>query len=165
MQEPDLIGTLRNLREQGIQFILVGGLAAVLNGAPVHTYDVDVVHSLEPANIERLLKFLQEIDAIFRIQPERRLRPTASHLAAGGHLNLLTNLGPLDLLGTIGPGLSFSDLLPLSHEMAIGEGIRIRVLNLETLISIKEQLASEKDLAVLPILRQTLRELKKSRGV
>ena len=94
-----------------------------------------------------------------------RLSPTASHLAAGGHLNLLTNLGPLDLLGTIGQGLSFSDLLPLSHEMSIDQGIRIRVLNLETLISIKEQLASEKDLAALPILRQTLRELKKSRSV
>ena|SRR5437016_5917352 len=165
MQEPDLIGTLRGLCERGIQFILVGGMAAVLNGAPVHTYDVDVVHSREPANIERLLSFLQEIDAIFRIQPERRLSPTASHLAAGGHLNLLTNLGPLDLLGTIGQGLSFSDLLPLSHEMSIDQGIRIRVLNLETLISIKEQLASEKDLAALPILRQTLRELKKSRSV
>ena len=160
MQKPDLIGTLLSLCEHDIQFILVGGLAAVLDGAPVQTYDVDVVHSREPVNIERLVSFLEEIDAVFRIQPERRLRPTVSHLE-GGQLNLLTNLGPLDLLGTIGQGLSFSDLLPLSHEMAIAEGIRIRVLNLETLISIKEQLASEKDLAVLPILRQTLRELRK----
>ncbi len=165
MPERKVIATLRSLCERDIQFVLVGGLAAVLNGAPVDTYDVDVVHSREPANIERLLSFLQEIDAVFRIQPERRLRPTASHLAGGGHLNLITSLGPIDLLGTIGPGLSFSDLLPLSHEMAISEGMRIRVLNLETLISIKEQLASEKDLAVLPILRQTLRELKKSRSV
>src|SRR5713226_3497627 len=123
MQEPDLIGTLRSLCGRGIQFILVGGLAAVLDGAPVHTYDVDVVYAQEPANIQRLLKFLQEIDAIFRIQPERRLRPTESHLTAGGHLNLLTSLGPIDLLGTIGQGLSFSDLLPLSNAMAIGEGI------------------------------------------
>src|SRR5260221_1007240 len=156
MQEPDLIETLRSLCERGIQFILVGGLAAVLNGAPVHTYDVDVVYAQGQGSIERLLSFLQEIDAVFRIQPERRLRPTASHLSAGGHLNLMTSLGHLDLLGTIGQQLSFSDLLPLSHEMAIGEGIRIRVLNLETLISIKEQLASEKDLAVLPILRPTV---------
>src|SRR6266404_6774334 len=165
MPERKVIATLRSLCERDIQFVLVGGLAAVLNGAPVDTYDVDVVHSREPANIERLLSFLQEIDAVFRIQPERRLPPTASHLAGGGHLNLITSLGPIDLLGTIGPGLSFSDLLPLSHEMAISEGMRIRVLNLETLISIKEQLASEKDLAILPILRQTLRELKKSRSV
>jgi len=161
MQEPDLIGTLRSLCERDIQFVLVGGLAAVLKGAPIQTYDVDLVYSREPANVERLLNFLQEIDAVFRIQPERRLRPTVSHLAAGGHLNLLTNLGPLDLLGTIGQGLSYSDLLPLSDEMAISEGIRVRVLNLETLISIKERLGSEKDVAVLPILRQTLLESKK----
>jgi len=161
MPERKVIATLRTLCERDIQFVLVGGLAAVLNGAPIQTYDVDVVYSLEPANIESLLSFLQDIDAIFRIQPERRLRPTASHLTAGGHLNLLTSLGPLDLLGSIGQGLGYSDLLPLSDEMAISEAVRVRVLNLETLILVKEQLASEKDLAVLPILRQTLRELKK----
>jgi hypothetical protein len=165
MPESKLIATFRGLHKRDIQFIVVGDLAASLHGATGLTYEVSLVYLLEPANIERLLSFLQEIDAVFRIQPERRLRPTASHLAGGGHLNLITSLGPLDLLGTIGQGLSFSDLLPLSREMMIDQGIRIRVLNLETLISIKEELASEKDLAALPILRQTLRELKKSRGV
>jgi len=89
------------------------------------------------------------------------LRPTVSHLAASVHLNLLTRYGPVDLLATIGENFSFSDLLPHSDEMDIGEGIRVRVLNLETLISIKEHLASEKDLAMLPILRQTLLEMRK----
>jgi hypothetical protein len=161
MPEGKLFATLRTLCESDIQFIVVGGLAAVLNGAPVQTYDVDVVYSREQANIDRLLKFLQEIDAIFRIQPERRLRPARSHLAADGHLNLLTRYGPVDLLATIGQNLGYSDLLPHSTEMVIGEGRYVRVLDLETLISIKEQLATEKDVAVLPILRQTLREMKK----
>jgi len=165
MQERKLIATLRSLCQRDIQFVLVGGLAAVLNGAPIHTYDVDVVYSREPANIEGLLNFLQEIDAVFRIQPERRLRPTDGHFAAGGHLNLLTSLGPLDLLGSIGQGLGYSDLLPLSDEMAISDGIRVRVLNLETLISIKERLGSEKDAAVLPILRRTLQESKKKSSI
>lgn len=164
MPESKFVAILRRLCEHDIQFVVVGGLAATLNGAPVQTYDVDLVYSREPANIERLLTFLKEIDAIFRIQPERRLRPTESHLAGGGHLNLLTSLGPLDVLGTIGKGLSFSDLLPLSHEIAISEEIRVPVLNLQTLISIKEQLASEKDVAMLPLLRRTLGELKKRGG-
>ena len=43
--------------------------------------------------------------------------------------------------------------------MDIGGGISVRVLNLETIISIKEQLASEKDLVGLPILRRTLSDL------
>jgi predicted nucleotidyltransferase len=161
MPEGKLFATLRILCESDIQFIVVGGLAAVLNGAPVQTYDLDLVYSRKQANVDRLLNFLQEIDAIFRIQPERRLRPARSHLAAGGHLNLLTRYGPVDLLVAIGQNLGYSDLLPHSNEMDIGEGIRVRVLNLEMLISIKEQLASEKDVAVIPILRQTLREMKK----
>jgi len=157
MPESKLFETLRTLRTSDIQFVVVGGLAAVLKGAPIQTYDIDLVYSREPANIDRLLTFLREIDAIFRLQPERRLRPAASHLAVGGHLNLLTRYGLVDLLATIGDNLSYADLLPLSDDMEIGEGIRVRVLNLETLISIKERLASDKDLAVLPILRQTLR--------
>jgi len=161
MPEGKLIAALRALSERDIQFIVVGGLAAVLNGAPVQTYDIDLVYSREQTNVDRLLLFLPEIDAIFRMQPERRLRPTASHLAGGGHLNLVTSYGPVDLLATVGANLSFSDLLPLSDKMDIGEGLRIQVLNLETVISIKEQLASDKDLAVLPILRQTLREMRK----
>ena len=165
MQESKLVATLRKLCESDIQFIVVGGLAAVLNGAPVQTYDVGLVYSREPANVDRLMHFLRDIDAIFRIQPERRLRPTGSHLAGGGHLNLLTRYGPIDLLATIGQNLNFSDLLPHSNEMDIGDGIRVRVLNLETLISVKEQLGSEKDVAMLPVLRQTLRELNKNKGI
>ncbi|MGA7415462.1 MAG: hypothetical protein WBW33_33635, partial [Bryobacteraceae bacterium] len=71
-------------------------MAAVLQGAPIQTYDVDLVYSLDPANRERLLKVLESLDAIFRMQPERRLRPAESHLAGGGHLNLITRYGPLD---------------------------------------------------------------------
>ena len=119
----------------------------------MQTYDIDIVYSREQGNVDRLLNVLREIDAFFRLQPERLLRPTASHLAGSGHLNLMTRYGPVDLLTTIGENFSFADLLPHSDEMNIGEGIRVRVLNLETLISVKEKLASEKDLAVLPLLR------------
>jgi predicted nucleotidyltransferase len=156
-----LAATLRALRDGTVDFILVGGLSAVINGAPVHTYDVDIVHSREPENVARLLPVLESLDAVFRIQPERRLKPNATHLTGAGHLNLVTRYGPLDLLGTIGRDLGYPDLLPHSAEMDIGGGTRIRVLNLEKLIAIKEELAGEKDRAMLPILRRTLEETKK----
>lgn len=164
MQETSFVEILRRLETSKAQFIVVGGVAAALNGAPVQTYDVDLVYSRNPDNIQRLLSVLESLDTVFRLQPERRLRPTASHLAASGHLNLLTRSGPLDLLATIGKNLGYEDLLPHSSEMDIGAGIRIRVLNLEMLIALKEQLANEKDIAVLPILRQTLKESKKKRA-
>ena len=162
MPQGKLISALKDLCGKDIRFVLVGGLAAALHGAPGQTYDVDVVYSPEPENIQRLLDFLREADAVFRIQPHRSLRPNESHLAGGGHLNLLTRYGPVDLLGTIGNHLGYADLLPHSIEMDIGEGMHIRVLDLETIIAVKEQLATEKDLAALPALYQTLRQKKKS---
>ena len=160
--ERKLSALLRALHEKGVEFVLVGGLAGVLNGAPISTFDVDIVHSRTPENITRLLPALESLDSIFRIQPARKLRPDASHLAGPGHLNLLTRYGPLDLLGTIGADLNYQDLLPHSADVTIGDGIRIRVLDLETLIAIKEALAGEKDRAMLPILRQTLNERRKT---
>lgn len=161
MPEGKLTSVLRDLARREIRFILVGGLAAVLHGAPVHTYDVDVVYCRQPENIRRLLDFLTDADAIFRTQPERKLRPDESHMGRG-HLNLLTRYGPLDLLGTIGNGLDYDALLPRSTPMSIGAGVSISVLNLEAIIAIKEQLGTEKDLAVLPTLRRTLKESRES---
>lgn len=152
-----LLGTFRILSERSVQFIVVGGVAALMNGAPVQTYDVDMVYAREPENTARLLQVPQEIEAVFRVQPERRLRPNESHIAERGHLNLLTNYGSVDLLATIGDNLGYWELLSHTTEMEIEDGIRIRVLDLETIISLKEQLASDKVLAVLPILRQTLK--------
>jgi len=161
MQESRFAACLIALEQSGAEFILVGGLAAVLQGAPVQTYDVDIVYSRSTENIERLIAVLRSLDAVFRIQPERRISPNATHLQGGGHLNLLTRLGPLDLLATIGEGLAYADLLPYSEELLIAAAVRIKVLKLEQIIAVKEKLGSEKDAAVLPILRQTAREAKK----
>jgi len=158
MPETDFAATLCALAGGGVDFILVGGLAAALSGVPAQTYDVDIVHSREAPNVERLLKVLDSLDAVFRIQPQRRIKPAESHLTGKGHLNLITRYGPLDLLGTIGRDLGYPELLPHSTEMDIGDGVSIHVLDLEMLIGLKEELGGEKDRAMLPILRRTLEE-------
>src|SRR6185369_14308855 len=151
---------LADLRARSIDFVVVGGIAAVLDGAPVQTLDLGLVYSLEPENIDRLLTFLRDADAIFRMQPERRLRPGRTHLVAGGQLNLQTRFGPVDLLGSIGQNLGYPDLLPHSREFEVADMVSVRVLDLETIIAVKEYLNTDKDRAVLPVLRETLRRLK-----
>ena len=42
--------------------------------------------------------------------------------------------------------------------MEIGEGVRVRVLDLETVIATKEESGGEKDRDMLPLLRRTLEE-------
>ena len=85
-----------------------------------------------------------------------------AHLSSPGHQLLMTRFGPLDLLGTIGAGHSYGDLLQHSDEIKIGN-LRLRVLSLEKLIEVKEETGFEKDKAILPVLRQTLLERRKGR--
>jgi hypothetical protein len=153
---------LRVLLNHRVEFVLVGGVAALLHGAPINTFDVDVVHSTEPENVDRLLCALDELDAVYRMQPDRRLRPDRSHLSSPGHQLTVTRFGPLDLLGAIGANRVFSSLAPLSSEMDLAPDVRVRVLNLEALIAVKEEAGSAKDLAVLPILRRTLKTARES---
>jgi hypothetical protein len=162
MAERRLTAMVRALHDAGVDFLVVGGLAAVLNGVPMNTFDVDVVHRRTEENLDRLMPVLGALDAVYRIQPERRLRPVKSALLSAGHQNLLTKYGPLDLLGTIGNDLSYEELVPRSREMLIAEGVRVRILNLETLIEVKEQLDGEKDRAMLPILRRALERKNRS---
>jgi hypothetical protein len=115
----------------GVDFILAGGVAGALRRVPVSTLEIGVVPSMDVANIERLRAVLESLDAVFRSQPERRLKPTASHLAGSGPLAVVTRYGPLDVLGTIGLGLAYEELLPQTVSMDIGGGTAVRVLDLE----------------------------------
>lgn len=148
------------LHRHGIEFIVVGGLAAVIQGAPVHTLDLDVVYARTPDNIERLLVLLAELDARFRTDP-RELRPDASHLRSTGHKLLKTKFGVLDLLGTIEENTTYEDLLGDSEVVEVA-GYETRVLSLERLISVKEKLTRPKDRLMLTILRATLDERRRT---
>jgi predicted nucleotidyltransferase len=63
----------------------------------------------------------------------------------------------VDVLGQIGNGRRYEDLLPDAFAINVGGAI-VRVLGLSALIRTKEEAGREKDLAVLRILRQTLLE-------
>jgi hypothetical protein len=155
---PRFLEILKVLTRHRVDFIVVGGVSAVLHGAPVTTFDLDVVHARNPENVARLLSALGELDGIYRAQPQRQLRPSESHLASPGHQLLLTKFGPLDVLGIIGKSRTWEDLDGHTRTLEVEPGVAIRVLDLETLIAVKEELGFPKDTAVLPVLRQALRE-------
>jgi predicted nucleotidyltransferase len=148
---------LRRLAANDVEFIVVGMMAGVLRGAPLLTADLDLVHRRSAENVSRLLDVLAGLDAIYRHDP-RRLRPAESHLMGPGHQLLVTTYGDLDCLGTVGEGQSYEDLLDRAPELDIGDGLVARVIDLPTLIELKEKAGRPKDLAVLPVLRATLAE-------
>jgi hypothetical protein len=140
-EEFDFETILKVLAGFDVDFIVVGGLCAVLHGAPIQTYDLDIVHSRDSVNLERLENALRELGAYYREHRHRRLLPEAARMATPGH-----------------------PLLPHTVELALDETLWIRILDLATLIVTKQEAGREKDKLVLPILRRTLEEINRGRS-
>jgi hypothetical protein len=160
MESAKYLPLLRVLVGHQVEFILVGGLAAVLQGAPIVTGDVDIIHLRTTENVAKLFAALGELEAVYRIDP-RRLRPTEAHLTGPGHALLSTKFGDLDVLGTIFADTSYEGLVGDALEVELGE-VTIHVLRLERLIQSKEYTGRGKDLAMLPALRAALEQAKKT---
>jgi hypothetical protein len=146
---------LELLDEHGVEFIVVGGVAAVLHGAPVTTFDIDTLVKIDADNADKLLAALTALDARYR-DHSGSVRPTKEDVMAGGHLLLMTNAGPLDVLGFIGQNRRYDEVADKTASVRIGR-LPIRVLDLETLIEEKRALGRDKDLAVVRLLETVLR--------
>lgn len=92
------------LSRHEVEFIVVGGVAAVLLGAPLVTFDTDIVHARNPENIERLVGALAEVDAYYRQHPEKRWGPRPELLMGKGHHLFATTAGSVDVLCTVTEG-------------------------------------------------------------
>jgi hypothetical protein len=157
----DLGAILEGLVLAGVDFILVGGLAAVVQGAPVTTMDVDIVHSQSPENIARLLGYLTSIDAFHRRPDAKLIKPQVGDISGKGHALFTTRLGPIDVLAVIEDGKAYGDLLEHTVEIEF-RNRPIRVLDLEMLVQLKKNSPDPKDRQRLPVLEETLRQLKES---
>jgi hypothetical protein len=73
--------------------------------------------------------------------------------------------GFLTAFSDLGPGRTYADLLDHTVEIDLGDGLKVRVLDLETHIAIREEVGGEKDIAALPVLRRTLAEKRRAEGL
>lgn len=156
-EEADLESLLDALGRAGVEFIVVGGAAAVLHGAPVATQDLDIVPRTDAKNIDRLMALLTELDARVRDLAGREVRPDPAVLRGIGQIALTTRRGPLDLLCRLHDGRDYSALLPHTVEVTDGS-LRLRVIDLPTLIGIKSSTGRARDRLLLPLLIALERE-------
>ena len=161
MESHRYLPLLKILDSHGVEFVLVGGLAAVLQGAPIVTADLDILHRRTPDNVRRLLAALEDLDAVYRLD-QRRLKPTEAHLMGPGHALLATRFCDLDVLGTIFADVTFDDVANQTLVFELDD-ITVRVLELSRLIEAKEFANRPKDKAMLPALRATLEEIQRRR--
>jgi predicted nucleotidyltransferase len=153
----DLTSLVAALLAGDVDFVLVGALAAVAQGAPLTTHDVDIVHARTPQNLDRLIAVLIALHARHRGRASGEvLPPDRRALATVGHSLFMTDLGPLDCLGAIENGQTYDDLLPHAIEVEL-DGRRLRLLDLETIVALKRASTHPKDRLALPVLEETLR--------
>jgi hypothetical protein len=154
---------LRGLTDAGVEFVVVGGSGALMLGAPIVTFDLDIVHRKTPENVDRLLAWLLLHGAYHRLDlANRKLPPTREPLLGSGHLNLQLDLGKLDVLCELSLGEGYDEILSHSVLLELG-GYRVRVLGLEKIIEAKTRAGRPKDRAVLPVLLATLDEQRRAK--
>lgn len=151
---------LRILARNEVEFVVVGGIAAILQGSPLSTQDVDVVYRCSEENNIRLAAALQELEAHYFDPAGRHIEPNISRLNSMRMHLLKTKCGRLDVLRTIGEDLAYHDLVARSHVLDIAE-FRVRVLDLETIIETKQYADRPKDQYQLLFLRQLLAEIQR----
>ena len=90
---------LATLHRNEVDFIVIGVIAAIAQGYPMATRDLDVTPSREHANVERLAEALRQLEAKLRKPGELVDFPIeADYLARVPSWTLLTPLGELDIL-------------------------------------------------------------------
>ena len=152
----DLTTLLERLLAADVEVVLVGGLAAVAQGAPLTTFDVDVVHRRTEENVDRLIAFLTSIGARYRNRPGPPLPPQRDALLGPGHSLFMTDLGPVDALGAIEGGADYDQLLPECLSVSIG-GRTVQVLSLAKIVDLKRASSDPKDKLRLPVLEAVLK--------
>src|SRR5438128_2561700 len=139
-QDSPLGAFLKALIAEKIDCILIGGMAAIGQGAPVTTIDYDLWVRLPERQYVRLLTITQRLGGTIRAQ-------TVYELSDGTQVNAVFRPS----------GLRSFRAEWTECRLATLENVPVRVLPLERVIASKRAAGREKDLAVLPILERTPR--------
>jgi hypothetical protein len=146
------------LHKAGVEFILIGGLAAVAHGAAYITNDVDVLYRRTPENIARLAAALAPHEPYLRgVPPGLPFRWDTDTIRRGLNFTLVTSVGILDLLGEVAGGGFYEDVLPFTTRLNVF-GTETLCVDLPTLIRLKRAAGRPKDLAILADLEALLEE-------
>jgi predicted nucleotidyltransferase len=156
----DTVALLKRLADGGVEFVVIGGVAAIAYGGSVSTDDLDVCAPLHTENATKIIRALEGLHPRWRTRPDLPvITPDSPQLRPGlQNLYLGTDLGKLDVLGEVPEVCSYAEVASRSIE-ADFEGVMCRIIDLDTLISAKRVAGREKDVATL----RHLEVLKKAR--
>jgi len=145
---PLLARVVAALAEQKLETVLIGNAAAAMQGAPVTTLDFDFMFRDTPTNLRKLKAVANSLEAVilrpfYPVSKLYRMVDDASGLQA-------------DFMPVIHGVRSFEGLRSRAIEHTLS-GIKFKVASLPDIIASKRAAGRDRDLAVLPVLEQTLK--------
>lgn len=143
---PDI---LEVLKKNNVEFVVIGGVAAILRGSAYLTLDLDICYNRTPENFKKLVDALRPLQPILRGAPadvpfifdERTIK-------SGLNFTFDTSLGELDIHGEV-QGIGFYEALAAESSEEKVFGVKCRVLNIEALIKSKRFAGRKKDEPVI----------------
>ena len=162
MADFDVLVLLRSLTERGVDFVVIGGIAAVLHGSPRVTQDLDISFATDPGNLEALGATLRSLDARLSGAPaDLPSTPDADALRRVMVLTLETAHGRLDVLAAPSGAPPYPELRARADRYDVG-GFHVLVAAIDDLIAMKRATNRPTDLADVVEL-EAIRERRRTR--
>lgn len=160
LDDDHVVAICRVLAEHGVEFVVIGGVAARLHQTGHATVDIDVCPARTKDNFKRLASALGSLGARLRIEGDPdgvAFEPHPDLLANMTTMTLITRHGPLDLCFTpAGFARGYDDLATRSVTIRIVD-LDVPVASLEDVVASKQAAGRPKDIAALPALEARLR--------
>jgi len=136
---------LRLLLDAEVEFVIIGGVAAIAYGSATFTQDFDITAPFSEENLARLLAALGPHHPRYALAvPKRPVTESPSELSANRNLYLLTDLGRLDILAEVIPVGPYKDVAARATTLEL-YGRPCRIISLDDLITVKHHLGRDKD--------------------
>jgi hypothetical protein len=151
---PDEI--LRTLERHGVEYVVIGGLAATLHGASTVTFDVDIVPDPSQENLERLSAALDELNARVRVEGIEgglAFDHNSQSFEKMNLLNLVTTHGDFDIAFHPSGIPSYSQWSENASRIE-ALGVPFQLGSLADVVQSKEAADRPKDRVALPVLRE-----------
>jgi len=153
---PFMEDVVRRLVEARVEFLIVGGVSAVLQGSTLVTRDLDICYRRTPDNIARLVAALRLLNPRPRgFPPDLPFTFDERTVQFGSNFTLEIGDESLNLLGQMSRIGGYEQVIGRAADVTVG-GIPAKALALDQLIQTKKAAGRPKDLAVLPELTALL---------
>jgi hypothetical protein len=144
---------MRRLISSQVEFVLVGGFAAVAYGVTLVTRDVDICCRFSESNLMRIQAAFADLHPTPRSRPDLPLQLTSEQCSTLKNLYLKTDLGVVDCLGEVLGVGNFDEVWKNSVEVELPYG-KCRILDIDALIRAKEAMNRNHDKITVMLLKK-----------